>query len=76
MVECENNTYCGDQIEKIEGLGDGRLTIRSAKMFMDGALGSWGAALLEPYSDDPTKQGLLISDPTLFPPVISRWMDN
>ncbi|CAG8649088.1 1475_t:CDS:10 [Cetraspora pellucida] len=43
MVECENNTYCGDQIEKIEGLGDGRLTVRSAKMFMDGALGSWGA---------------------------------
>ncbi|CAG8593638.1 25754_t:CDS:10 [Gigaspora margarita] len=76
MVECDDNIYCGDQIEKIEGLGDGRLTIRSAKMFMDGALGSWGAALLEPYSDDPTKQGLLISDPALFPPVISRWMDD
>lgn len=45
MVGCENNTYC-DNIEKIEGLADGRLTVRSVKLFMDGALGSWGAGRL------------------------------
>jgi predicted amidohydrolase YtcJ len=33
-------------------IGD-RLTIRSAKLFADGALGSRGAWLLEPYSDRP-----------------------
>lgn len=30
-----------------------RLTIRGVKFFSDGALGSRGALLLEPYSDDP-----------------------
>jgi len=36
-----------------------RLTIRSVKLFADGALGSRGAALLEPYSDEPSTRGLL-----------------
>lgn len=35
------------------------LKIRSVKLFTDGALGSRGAALLEPYSDDPDNSGLL-----------------
>lgn len=34
--------------------------IRSVKLFADGALGSRGAALLEPYSDDPSNRGLLL----------------
>ncbi|MEP6715349.1 MAG: amidohydrolase family protein, partial [Terriglobia bacterium] len=38
------------------------LTIRSVKLIADGALGSRGAALLEPYSDDPGNKGLLILD--------------
>jgi predicted amidohydrolase YtcJ len=42
------------------GYGD-RLTVRSVKMYADGALGSRGAALLAPYSDDPSNSGLLIS---------------
>ena len=41
------------------GYGDDRLTIRSVKLFADGALGSRGAALLAPYSDMPSQQGLL-----------------
>jgi len=36
------------------------LTVRSIKLIADGALGSGGAALLEPYSDDPSNTGLLI----------------
>ncbi|MCP2605335.1 amidohydrolase [Candidatus Aminicenantes bacterium AH-873-B07] len=43
--------------------GNNFLTIRSIKMFADGALGSRGAALLEPYSDDPTNTGLITFDP-------------
>jgi predicted amidohydrolase YtcJ len=42
-------------------LHDGRLWVRSIKLYSDGALGSRGAALLEPYSDDPGNTGLLIS---------------
>lgn len=38
----------------------GRLTLRSFKLFLDGALGSWGAALLEPYSDKPEESGLVM----------------
>jgi predicted amidohydrolase YtcJ len=41
-------------------LGGGRLSIRSIKLMADGALGSRGAALLEPYDDDPKSTGLLI----------------
>lgn len=41
----------------------GRLTVRSVKMYADGALGSRGAAMLAPYSDDPTNTGLLLSKP-------------
>ena len=39
----------------------GRLTIRGVKLYADGALGSRGAALIEPYSDDPGNLGLLVS---------------
>jgi predicted amidohydrolase YtcJ len=36
-----------------------RLTIRAIKLFADGALGSRGAAMLEPYSDAPQTKGLM-----------------
>ena len=45
------------------GLGGGMLTIRAVKLYADGALGSRGAALLEPYSDDPGNSGLLVTPP-------------
>ena len=37
-----------------------RLTVRSIKLFADGALGSRGAALFKPYSDDPANSGLAL----------------
>lgn len=36
------------------GEGGNRLTVRAIKGYADGALGSRGALLLEPYADDPT----------------------
>jgi predicted amidohydrolase YtcJ len=36
-----------------------RLLVRGVKLYADGALGSRGAALVEPYSDDPGNLGLL-----------------
>ena len=41
------------------GYGRDRLTVRSVKLYADGALGSRGAALLAPYSDKPDQRGLL-----------------
>lgn len=43
-----------------------RLSVRSVKFFIDGALGSRGAALLADYSDDPGNQGLLMQQPAPF----------
>jgi hypothetical protein len=45
------------------GLYEGRIWIRSIKAYADGALGSRGAALLEPYSDDPKTTGLIRIQP-------------
>jgi predicted amidohydrolase YtcJ len=38
--------------------GNGHLTVRAIKRYMDGALGSRGAWLLSPYSDKPDSVGL------------------
>jgi hypothetical protein len=38
------------------------ITVRSIKLVADGALGSRGASMIEPYSDDPTNRGLPILD--------------
>lgn len=40
-------------------LYNGRLWVRAIKISVDGALGSRGAALLEPYSDDPGNTGII-----------------
>ncbi|MGH9330101.1 MAG: amidohydrolase, partial [Vicinamibacterales bacterium] len=42
---------------------DHRLAVRAIKIGADGALGSYGAALLEPYSDRPGTRGLLTTPP-------------
>ncbi len=39
----------------------GRLTVRTIKTYLDGALGSRGAVLLAPYTDAPSTRGLLIT---------------
>jgi predicted amidohydrolase YtcJ len=40
------------------GLGDDHLTIRSFKIYVDGALGARGAEMSEPYTDAPDTSGL------------------
>lgn len=39
------------------GLGNGYLTVRAVKAYLDGALGSYGAWLLAPYADKPDSYG-------------------
>jgi predicted amidohydrolase YtcJ len=43
--------------------GDGRFRLFAVKAYADGALGSRGAALLEPYSDDAGNHGLVRTTP-------------
>ena len=43
---------------RVVGYGDNRLTVRGVKRVIDGALGSHGAWLLEPYVDLPESTGL------------------
>ena len=45
-----------------EALGDGRVRVGALKLMADGALGSRGATLHEPYCDDPDNRGLLLMD--------------
>ena len=47
----------------VSGAHGERIWIRSVKVYADGALGSRGAALLAPYSDDPGNTGLLVTPP-------------
>lgn len=42
------------------------ISVRSLKMFADGALGSRGAAMIEPYSDDPENHGLFLNDSAFY----------
>ena len=43
---------------KVVGLADDHLTVAAIKKTIDGAIGSRGAWLLEPYSDLPSSTGL------------------
>lgn len=45
----------------VKSYADDMLVLRSVKLYADGALGSRGAAMLEPYSDDPGNEGLLFN---------------
>ncbi len=53
-------------------LYNGQVWVRAIKLYADGAMGSRGAALLEPYSDDPNNSGLLLSAPTHIRAVAER----
>ncbi len=52
------------------------LNIRSVKLFSDGALGSRGACLLQPYSYDPDNYGLLVTSPDELKEVCQVAFDN
>jgi predicted amidohydrolase YtcJ len=46
-----------------ETIGDGRVVVGALKLWLDGALGSRGAALHAPYCDDPANVGLVLIPP-------------
>lgn len=52
-----------------------RLTVRSVKIYADGALGSRGAKLIEPYSDDPENTGLILESDEFYRHVCQKAYD-
>jgi predicted amidohydrolase YtcJ len=50
----------------------GRFTVRAIKIHYDGALGSRGAALLEPYSDAPETSGFLTQKDDVLAPLFAE----
>lgn len=45
---------------------EGFLSVRAVKLYADGAMGSRGAVLFEPYSDDPKNSGFFITPPAVL----------
>ena len=51
---------------------DGRIVTRAVKLYADGALGSRGAALMTPYSDEPETVGLVLLKPDETRPLLAQ----
>lgn len=60
---CENGAYAHD---------GGRLQMRALKLYVDGALGSRGAAMLEDYHDDAGNNGLLLTQPAELAAIVDK----
>ncbi|KAG8703447.1 hypothetical protein FRC08_002837, partial [Ceratobasidium sp. 394] len=73
-----SDSYWASQLPTISSAesADGRLMLRAVKLFGDGALGSWGSAMLEPYSDRPETSGMLRSRPEVFEELIRRFYED
>jgi len=52
------------------------VTTRAIKLYADGALGSRGAALLQPYSDDPNNSGLMTLKESTVGPILEAALLN
>jgi hypothetical protein len=77
MGYVNSNDYWGSQIPRLIDYGlHKRLTVRSIKLFADGALGSWGAALIAPYNDKPDTQGLLRILPQTLHKLVERFHED
>src|SRR5260221_4034976 len=65
MVRFESNERLDSLLDRyrMQGFGNGYLTVRSIKRQIDGALGSNGAWLLEPYADLPRSMGFALEQP-------------
>ncbi|ORY06894.1 amidohydrolase 3 [Clohesyomyces aquaticus] len=73
MLECETrNTFCPDDVSQFS-TPDGMLQMRSVKLFADGALGSWGSAMIEPYNDHKDSSGSLLVNATTLSKLTKDW---
>jgi len=74
FLACNNNNYFCPELQPIFIDYGNKLTVRSVKLLLDGALGSWGAAMLEPYTDNPGSTGLLLLTETDFFDAVQKWV--
>ncbi|TFK44572.1 amidohydrolase family-domain-containing protein [Crucibulum laeve] len=70
----EDKAYWGNTTTPVIGAGNGRLTARSVKIFADGALRTGGAALYEPYTDNPSTPGFMRLDSDVLFDVIPKFL--
>ncbi|MBO4567551.1 MAG: amidohydrolase [Bacteroidales bacterium] len=70
MINPDDETM--DYFMKFGVIEKERLTVSSVKIYADGALGSRGAKLLEPYSDAPETSGLLVEDESFYDHVCEK----
>jgi predicted amidohydrolase YtcJ len=70
MMDSDDSTLVKSQFAAGPSVGESPfITVRAVKVYVDGALGSRGAALLVPYDDEPTHSGLITTEPA----AIRRW---
>ena len=70
MINPDDETM--DYFMKFGVIEKERLTVRSVKIYADGALGSRGAKLLEPYSDAPETSGLFVENEEFYDHVCEK----
>jgi predicted amidohydrolase YtcJ len=70
MLSDEKSNF--DYLERTGIIKTDHLNVRSFKVYADGALGSRGACLLQPYSDKPGHSGFLLSSSEHFDSVANR----
>jgi predicted amidohydrolase YtcJ len=60
MLDCDSTRFVRARLEEGPWSDPQHfLSVRAIKVYADGAMGSRGAMLLEPYSDEPSHRGLL-----------------
>ncbi|MEE9270942.1 MAG: amidohydrolase [Candidatus Krumholzibacteria bacterium] len=60
MLDCDSTRFVRARLEEGPWADPQHfVTVRAIKVYADGAMGSRGAMLLEPYSDEPSNRGLL-----------------
>jgi predicted amidohydrolase YtcJ len=63
MLRTSNTDFAANAARyHVIGAGDNHLTVRAIKRYMDGALGSRGAWMLDPYADLPSSTGLNVEN--------------
>lgn len=73
MLECPvRNSFCPSLIPDLPR-NNPHLTLRAVKLFADGALGSWGSALLDPYTDRPETSGSLLLNASHLTHLTKSW---
>ena len=75
MLGSNDSTLLNDLFQKGHYQSD-NITIRSVKAFIDGALGSRGAALYEPYNDDHSNCGLILISQEKFNIIAKKCYEN